>query len=106
MFAAGATGPLMRLTPISTCKIFKVCNDRTARGAGGGLDLARGGLTFGREVLACQMLAPGGLDLAPPGTVLSIRTSTSTTCTSSAGIQVFSFGPCCEPAASECTDAV
>ena len=24
----------------------------------------------------------------------------------SAGIQVFSFGPCCEPAASECTDAV
>ena len=34
---AGATGPLMRLTPISTCKIFKVCNDRTARGAGGGL---------------------------------------------------------------------
>ena len=29
--------------------------------------MAREGLTFGREVLACQMLAPGGLDLAPPG---------------------------------------
>ena len=77
---AGATGPLVRLTPISTCKIFKVCNDRTARGAGGGLDLARGGLTFGREVLALLGLAllgnvvpnatvaPGGLDLAHPGT--------------------------------------
>jgi len=48
---------------------LKVCNDRTARGAGGGLRFGTRGAYIWPRGFGVPNASPGGLDLAHPGTL-------------------------------------